>query len=281
LLIDATDSDYVDPDILSLIRDFQNETAPARGINVSLKGFREKYKLCDEIQFADYSTRELQDRVTPEQVLEILREGNRRFRTGNRLTRDFNLQIDATAEQQNPLAAVLSCIDSRVPAELIFDLGIGDMFSVRVAGNVVGTKTLGSLEYAANVAGVKLIVVMGHTRCSAVTSLVQLLGQKQDVSQATGCPHLPSIVSEIEPCLRPEELESLGEMHHEAREHFVDEIAKRNVVRTAHEIISRSKPIAEAVDAGRVMVVGALYDVRSGIVEFLPEHALAEESRIA
>ncbi len=278
LLIDASDTDYIDPDVLSLIRDFKDNTAPARGINVSLRGFRKKYMLHDDIQFADYSTRELQDRVTPQQVLEILREGNRRFRTGNRLSRDFSRQVGATAEGQNPLAVILSCIDSRVPAELVFDLGIGDIFSVRVAGNVIGTKSLGSIEYGVTVAGVKLVLVLGHTRCGAVTSSVQLLGDNQDVQQATGCPHLPSIVDEIEPSLDRHAFRQFHSMDQEAQEAFVDGVAKRNVIRTVEEIVARSEAVRRAVEAGQAIVVGALYDVKSGNIEFLTEQTKTSQS---
>ncbi len=189
VLIDASGTDYIDPDVLSLIRDFKNNVAPAHGVTVSLRGFRTKYQLHDDIQFADYSTRELQDRVSPQQVLDILMEGNRRFREGQKLTRDYGRQVDATAGGQNPLAVVLGCIDSRVPAELIFDLGIGDIFSVRVAGNIIGTKCLGSIEYGVGVARVKLVVVLGHTRCGAVTSSVSLLAEGKNVLEATGCEH--------------------------------------------------------------------------------------------
>ncbi len=255
IMIDASDSDYIDPDILSLIRDFKNNTAPAHGVLVSLRGFRKKYELHDEIQFADYSTRELQDRVSPEQVLEILREGNRRFQTGNRLTRDLGHQVGATAGGQNPLAVVLSCIDSRVPAELVLDLGLGDIFSVRVAGNVVGTKTIASIEYGVAVAGVKLVVVMGHTRCGAVTSSVKVLGGKLDVQAATGCPHLPAIVDEIKRCIEANELDQFPQLTQEQLEAFVDDVAKRNVVRTATEIVKRSEPIRMAIGTGQVMVV--------------------------
>jgi carbonic anhydrase/SulP family sulfate permease len=271
LLIDASDTDYFDPDVLSLIRDFKNVRGPARGVSVSLRGFRDKYNLQDDIQFADYSTRELQDRVTPEQVLDILREGNRRFRTGHRLTRDFQRQVGATAGGQTPLAAILSCIDSRVPAELVFDLGIGDIFSVRVAGNVIGSKSLGSIEYGVGVAGVKLVLVLGHTRCGAVTSSVQLLRENKNVEQATGCQHLHTIVDEIAPCVDSAELARLSDLSASEQESYVDEIAKRNVLRTVHEIIQRSTAIRQAVDAGKVLVVGALYDVKSGNIEFLLE----------
>lgn len=271
MLIDASDTDYMDPDVLSMIREFRDHRGPARDISVSLRGFRDKYNLNDDIQFADYSTRELQDRVSPEQVLEILREGNRRFRTGNRLTRDFGRQVDATAGGQTPLAAILSCIDSRVPAELVFDLGIGDIFSVRVAGNVIGSKSLGSIEFAVGVAGVKLVLVLGHTRCGAVTSSVQLLGDNKDVEQATGCQHLHKIVDEIAPCIESSEFRQFKAMDQAAGEAFVDEIARRNVLRTTREIIKRSAVIRRAVEDGNAMVVGALYDVKSGEIEFYQE----------
>ena len=278
VLIDATDTDYVDPDVLSLIRDFRDNVAPAHGVTVSLRGFREKYQLHDEVEFADYSTRELQGRLTPHQVIDILIEGNRRFRTGHRLSRDFSRQIDATATGQNPLAVVLGCIDSRVPAEHVFDLGIGDIFSVRVAGNVIGTKSLGSIEYGVSVAGVKLVVVLGHTRCGAVTSLVQLLSEGQDVQQATDCEHLHAIVNEVAHCVDADEYGRLKEMSQEDKDVFIDEVAQRNVLRTVHEIVERSSAVHKAVDEGQVMVIGALYDVKTGNIKFMLEEARASEA---
>ncbi len=278
LLIDASDTDYIDPDVLSLIRDFKNNRAPAHGVSVSLRGFRAKYNLKDDIQFADYSTRELQDRVTAQQVLEILREGNRRFRTGNRLSRDFGRQVGATAAGQTPLAAILSCIDSRVPAELVFDLGIGDIFSVRVAGNVIGSKSLGSIEYGVGVAGVKLVLVLGHTRCGAVTASVQLLGDNKNVEQETGCQHLHTIVDEIAPCLDAADYRQFKQMDQAEKETFVDQVASRNVRRTVQQIVERSAVIRQAVAEGRVLVVGAVYDVKSGEIEFLSEEAMPADA---
>jgi carbonic anhydrase len=272
-LIDATDTDYIDPDVLSLIRDFKEVSGPARGVKVSLKGFRSKYRLNDEIQFADYTTRDLQHEVTPEQVLEILREGNHRFSTGNQLSRDFVRQVDATAQSQAPLAVVLSCIDSRVPAELVFDLGLGDVFSVRVAGNVIGTKSLASVEYGVKVAGVKLVLVMGHTRCGAVTSSVELVGSNQTASDATGCQHLQSIVDELTPSVTKLMTRPLSELSPEEVEALVDDVSRYNVQRTVEEVVSRSGVIRDAVEAGDVRVVGAVYDVKSGEIEFLDTDA--------
>ncbi|MCA9231323.1 MAG: bifunctional SulP family inorganic anion transporter/carbonic anhydrase [Planctomycetales bacterium] len=273
LLIDASDTDYIDPDVLSLIRDFKEKRGPAHGVSVSLRGFRDKYNLEEDIQFADYSTRELQDRISPAQVLEILREGNRRFRTGTRLTRDFRRQVEATAEGQTPLAAILSCIDSRVPTELVFDLGIGDIFSVRVAGNVIGSKSLGSIEYAVSAAGVKLVLVLGHTRCGAVTSSVRLISERKDVEQATGCEHLRKIVDEIAPSIVDGDVEHFAALSEEAQESFVDKVAERNVLRTVRQIYERSSAIRQAASKGDILVVGAVYDVKSGHIEFLEEHA--------
>ena len=271
VLIDATDTDYVDPDVLGLIREFKENRGPAHGVTVSLRGFKQKYDLHDDVEYADYTTLELQDRATPQQVLDILREGNRRFRTGHRLTRDFQRQVDATAKGQTPLAAILSCIDSRVPAELVFDLGIGDIFSIRVAGNVIGSKSLASIEYAVGVAGVKLVVVLGHMRCGAVTSSVQLIGGNHDVEQQTGCQHLHKIVDEIAPCIDKSDLASFNQLNSEAQEAYVDEVAKRNVLRTVHEIKTRSNVVKQAMAAGQITVVGAMYDVKSGNIEFLEE----------
>jgi len=269
VLIDASGADYIDPDILSLLREFKDQRGPARNVTVSFRGFRDRYELQNEIQFADYSSRDMQDRISPEEVLEILIEGNRRFVDGKRLTRDLGRQVGQTATGQNPLAVVLGCIDSRVPAEIVFDLGIGDIFNVRVAGNVIGTKSLGSIEYGVGVAGVKLVLVLGHTRCGAVTSSLQLLSGPEDIEQATGCTHLAAIVQEIEESISREDLAQLKDAGAGSTEAMADDIARRNVFRTVGEITSRSRVIRDAVDTGKVMVAGAIYDVKSGKIEVL------------
>ena len=269
LLIDASNSDYIDPDILELIREFRDKKAPAHDVTVRLRGFKSSYELQDEVEFADYSARELRDQLTPQKALEILQEGNRRFRTGHRLSRDFERQIDATAKGQNPIAVVMGCIDSRVPVELVFDLGIGDIFSCRVAGNVLDVNSLGSLEYGVAVAGVKLVLVMGHTRCGAVTSSVRLHCAGQDVTEATGCPNLSPIVEAIGESLDRNECPVSADP---ADDHeLIDRVARRNVLRTVKAISERSEAIRNAVVAGQIMVVGAMYDVTNGGIEILTE----------
>ena len=275
LVIDASQTDYIDPDVLSLIRDFNANRGPMHGVHVSLRGFRNKYNIDNEIRFADYSTRELHDRLTPQQALDILKEGNRRFRTGSRLTHDFSRQVDGTALGQNPFAAVLSCIDSRVPAELVLDLGIGDIFSVRVAGNVPGSTTLGSLEYAVAVSGVKLVLVMGHTRCGAVSSTVNLLCTGKTVEEATGCGHLHSIVDHIDPCLDKDRCVLLDTLSQEQSDELVNDVARRNVHRTVRMITETIAVIRDAVESDKVMVVGAMYDVTTSNIDFFSELAKA------
>ena len=218
-----------------------------------------------------HSSRELQQRITPAEVLELLREGNQRFQKGDRLPRDYAALVKATSGGQTPLAAVLGCIDSRVPVELVFDVGIGDVFSIRVAGNVSGSKSLGSIEYAVAVAGVKLLLVLGHTRCGAVTSSVKLLGDKKDVTEATGCKHLHKIVDEVAPCIDESEFETFKAMDPESQNAFVDEVAKRNVLRAISEMLRQSDVIQQAVDAGNLMVAGGMYDVETGDVTFLTD----------
>ena len=192
-------------------------------MEVSFLGFRDKYKFKDQIQYVDYSTRELQETLTPNQVLEILKDGHHRFRSGHRLTRDLGRQVHATADGQHPLAVVLGCIDSRTPAELIFDLGVGDMFVVRIAGNISSRKVLGSLEYGCAVAKAKLILVMGHTRCGAVTTAVNTATSTESIARLTGCPHVEPVLREIQESIDLQQLRVVDRASPKGLEQFVNE----------------------------------------------------------
>jgi carbonic anhydrase/SulP family sulfate permease len=271
VLLDAQNTDYIDPDVLDLIRDFTERTAPAHNVEVSLFGFRSKYQLQDQIQYVDYSTRELQSAVSPQQVLQILKDGHERFRTGQRLTRDLGRLVNATANGQHPLAVVLSCIDSRTPAELIFDLGVGDIFSVRMAGNVTSRKVLGSMEFACAIAGSKLIVVMGHTRCGAVSAAVNLICSGETAEQATGCQHLGHVVQDIQKSVDPHSCRGFQQLEPSEKEAFLNSVSRRNVAQAVKSICRESQTLDRLVREGRLVVVGALYDVATGDIEFLPD----------
>lgn len=270
VLLDARNTDYIDPDVLGLIRDFKEKGGSARGVEVSLVGFRSEYKFENQIQYVDYSTRELQDAITPQQVLQILKDGHERFRSGRRLTRDFTRQVRTTAEAQHPLAVVLSCIDSPTPAERVFDLGMGDIFSIRIAGNISGQKVLASAEYGCAVAGAKLILVMGHTRCSAVGTAVKLLCSSQTTADATGCEHFHYIVNELQQSADQEICRALGERSTEDAWALVDAVAGRNVLRVIEQLRKQSGTLAGLMKHGRIEIVGAMYDVTTGDIVFLP-----------
>lgn len=270
VLLDAQSTDYIDPDVLGLIRDFDEQTAAARGVQVSLLGFRKKYQLLDRTQYLDCSTRELQTQLSPGQVLRILKDGHDRFQAGQRLTRDLGRQVRATSIGQHPLAVVLSCIDSRAPAELIFDLGVGDILSIRIAGNVVSPEVLGSMEYACAVAGAKLILVMGHTRCGAVTAATELACTPEAAAKAAGCLHLEPIVQVIQQSIDRTACLSMPTWTTDEKERFVNSVARANVSHVADLVLSQSHQISGLHQQGRVAIIGAVYDVATGGIEFLP-----------
>ncbi|MDX2251060.1 MAG: SulP family inorganic anion transporter [Nitrospira sp.] len=271
VLLDARSTDYIDPDVLDLIRDFKEQAGPAHGVEVSLVGFRSEYNFEDQIHYVDYSTRELQNAITPKQVLQILKDGHERARTGRRLTRDFSRQVRATAEGQHPLAVALSCIDSRTPVELIFDLGMGDIFSIRIAGNITSRKVLASAEYGCAVAGAKLILVLGHTRCGAVSAAVTLLRSNKTAADATGCQHLDSIVGAIHRSAAGDAVRQALISSSPDMAMITDSVARENVMRVVKELRQQSRTLDSLVQERRIAIVGAMYDVVTGNVEFVIE----------
>jgi carbonic anhydrase len=267
VVLDARRTDYIDPDVLSMLREFIDESAPARGVAVSTIGFRDRYSLADTILYVDFTSREVQASMTPQRVLQILKDGNARFLTDNRLNRDLGRQVDKTAAEQHPMAVVLSCIDSRAPAEILFDLGIGDIFSVRVAGNVAKEKVLGSMEFACKVAGSKLILVLGHTRCGAVKATCDLVAKDVDPTAETGMTNLWSITSVISESVRRE---TATASHRDgSNEQFVNRVAALHVGNTIEWIRRHSPTLAKMLDDGEIGIVGGIYDVVSGRVTFL------------
>ncbi len=271
VLLDARRTDYIDPDVYALIREFSEQTGPSRGVEVSLSGFQDTYDLRDRTRYAESTTAALQASLTPAQVLQVLKDGHERFLKGEHLTRDLGRQVNATAAGQHPLAVVLSCIDSRAPAELLFDTGLGDVFSVRVAGNVTGPKVLGSIEYACAVAGAKLVLVMGHTRCGAVTAAVDLFGTVATITEATGCEHLDEIVGFIQQSIDDSAGLRLATATADEKREFTNGVARRNVERAVETLLRDSKALSTLVAAGKLAIVGAMYDVVTGDIEYLGE----------
>jgi carbonic anhydrase len=197
-------------------------------------------------------TQESQSAMTPAQALERLRDGNARFAANATKPRDWSAKVAATASGQFPFAAVLACMDSRAPIEIVFDQGLGDVFGVRVAGNVVNDDELGSLEYAAKV-GAKLLVVLGHTRCGAVKGAIDGV----ELGNLTG------LLAKIHPAV---EAAKCSDAKSDA---CVTSVAEQNVRQSMREIRARSPYLAKYLDEGKIQLVGAMYDVETGRVTFL------------
>ena len=266
VILDARTTDYIDPDILSVIKEFRDQQAPVRGAQVSLTGFKDRYPIDDKIQYVDVSTRDVQAQTTPDRVLSLLKEGNQRFVSGERLNRDLVRQVDATSDGQHPLAVVLACIDSRIATEMIFDLGLGDIFSCRVAGNIAGTKMLGSMEFACKIAGAKLILVLGHTRCGAVKAACDLVEKEADPAAATGLTNLGALMGPLGEAIKRETSTTKG--RDGRNEEFVNRVAELNVLSVMDYIRANSPTLKELIDQDAVRLVGGMYDVRTGRVEF-------------
>lgn len=203
-------------------------------------------------------TKETQDNLTPRMALEILKEGNNRFINNLKAQRDLLSQVNDTREGQWPFAIILSCIDSRTSAELIFDQGLGDIFSVRIAGNIVNTDILGSMEFACKVAGSKLIVVLGHTKCGAVK------GACDHVEMG----NLTELLSKLQPSVYAETETVNTKERHSKNAKFVENVAAINVRRSVKSIIERSFIIEQMVENGEIGVVGAMYNIDTGKVGF-------------
>ena len=203
-------------------------------------------------------TKETQATMTPNKALDFLKEGNQRFQNNLKANRNLLEQVNDTSEGQFPFATILSCIDSRVSAELVFDQGLGDIFSIRIAGNFSNEDILGSMEFGCKLAGTKLVVVLGHTSCGAIKG---------------ACDHarlgnLTALINKIEPAV-----DAVTEPKDESQRNsknleFVDKVAEKNVLLTINNIRQHSPVLAEMEDNGEIKIVGAMYDISTGEVVF-------------
>jgi carbonic anhydrase len=214
-------------------------------------------------------TKEIQEKITPQQSLEILKEGNTRFIQNLKVNRNLLEQVNKTSGGQWPFAVILSCIDSRTSAELIFDQGLGDIFSIRIAGNIINDDILGSMEFACKVAGSKFIVVLGHKKCGAIK------GACDHVQMG----HLSGVLAKIEPAMHEET--TTKQNRNSGNEEFVENVARINVVRTVHDILNRSNIVREMVEEGKIGICGAMYDVATGQVEFYEDTIIINEPQEA
>ncbi len=205
-------------------------------------------------------TKEMQDAITPSMALDLLKDGNKRFMNNLKANRNLLQQANETSEGQHPFAIILSCIDSRTSAEIIFDQGLGDIFSVRIAGNVLNEDILGSMEYACKVAGSKIIVVLGHTKCGAIK------GACDNIRMG----NLTALLAKIRPAIDDET--TITENRNAENDEFVNKVALINVKRTMKCIVERSSILKEMLESGAIELIGGIHEITNGQVVFYEEN---------
>ncbi|MBT8492297.1 MAG: hypothetical protein KJO07_04490, partial [Deltaproteobacteria bacterium] len=258
LVIDASRTEHIDDDAVDIIRNFVNIQSKERDIGVSLLDFGGVIGGEPETKsYVNIFTRDRQLHHSGASALELLREGNERFVTGTTIERDYLRQVELTSEGQHPVAAVLGCIDSRAPAEIIFDKGIGDIFAVRVAGQVLNDDIIGSLEFAAAVANVHLILVLGHTRCGTIKAACK----GKEFGHATG------LLEKLQPSV--EAIKSRSESFDPSSSVTIELVSRDNIERVMDEIPKRSELIRDLIAEGELIIAGGLYRVESGEVDFI------------
>ena len=211
-------------------------------------------------------TKEFRDMITPLQAIDILKAGNKRFVDNLKVNRNLLQQVNETSDGQHPFAVILSCIDSRTSAELIFDQGLGDVFSVRIAGNIQNEDILGSMEFACKVAGAKIAVVLGHTKCGAVK------GACDRVEMG----NLTALLSKLKPAVESEK--SVASNRNSNNAEFVEKVATLNVHVTIKQVLKNSPILKEMIEKGEIALIGGMYDVESGLVDFYDEDIITAET---
>ncbi|WP_340122195.1 bifunctional SulP family inorganic anion transporter/carbonic anhydrase [Methylobacter svalbardensis] len=258
VVIDATRSKYIDYDVYEIIENFKIE-AQRKHIKLTIENLR-GFGVLKPVENARAPTYDTQQALTPAKVLALLKEGNERFVNNLKSNRNLLEQINDTRQGQFPIAIILSCMDSRTSVELIFDQGLGDVFSVRVAGNVINDDILGSMEYACKLAGSKLIVVLGHSHCGAIN------GACANVE----LDHLSGLLHKIKPAVDAVRAEESVEIS-ASNDELVQKVADKNVQLTVEQITSKSSLLDAMLKNGEIDIVGGMYDIETGKVKFYPQ----------
>jgi len=200
-------------------------------------------------------TKELQNQITPSNAVKLLKDGNQRFVNNLKMNRNLLQQVNETSESQHPFAVIISCMDSRTSAELIFDQGLGDVFSIRIAGNVINEDILGSSEFGCKVVGAKIVVVLGHTGCGAIKGAISNV----DLG------HLHFITHKVQRCIPALKTKYPNATENEMCSH----VTKENILMGVSDLKSRSSILEDMNHKGEIKIIGALYDISTGVVEFL------------
>lgn len=253
ILIDGTRTDFLDFDVKETLLNYKQNGVPHKHVNISFTGFRKKHAIKDEINFQYVMTKEILDKLTPDDIIEILKKGNNRFVNGKSQSKDLLRQVRESSPSQHSMTVILACIDSRSATELIFDQGFGDMVSIRIAGNVVNNDILGSIEFACRVLGTKLIMVLGHTSCGAVKAAFK------ELPDGNIGPLVEKIRVNIHKC-----------EHHKSSDEKVYALAKENIFSSVEEIRANEN-LKDLFESETIKIVGAMYDIETGVVDFFDD----------
>lgn len=268
LVLDARRTDYIDPDVLSLIREFHDKVAPVRKIQVQMIGFKTKYHFLELVDHVDFSSLESRDKLSPDQVMQVLIHGNRRYVEGHPLDRALLRNI-APPVGAKSIAVIVTGVDSQTPVELLFDLGLGDAYVVRVPGIAVDTRSLGGIEYAVSAGGARLVVVLGHVDQGLLTLAIRNACSSDNHAQIAGCAHLQQVLDQIGLSIDPSQASYFTQWSTEVQQDYLKELTLKHISKTVKQLVSESSAIEQWVQAGEIELVGALYESSSGIVQFL------------
>jgi carbonic anhydrase len=255
VILEAKNTDYIDEDILEIVETFRNTVAKENNIQLNISGFQDRFRINDQIQFVNIIDKEEQEKLSPKDILEILINGNLRFANGEFSEKYLNHQVAATSHHQHPIAVVVSCIDSRTSPELVFDLGIGDIISIRIAGNIINKEIIESIEFACQKIGTKLVLVLGHSNCGAVTYAVN--NDSVNYSSIT-----EKIQRSIKACNCTSE--KIG-----SDSQLLDKVIVANTNNSITEILINSEYLNNEVKNQNISIVSGFYDTKSGLVNFV------------
>jgi len=255
VIIEAKNTDYIDEDILEIVETFRNTVAKENNIQLNISGFQNRFRIDDQIQFVNIIDKDEQQKLTPQGVLEILIEGNKRFSNGDFSEKYLNQQVAATSQRQHPIAVVISCIDSRTSPELVFDLGIGDIISIRIAGNIINKEIIESIEFACQKIGTKLVLVLGHSNCGAVTYAIN-----------EGSTYYSSITEKIQHSIEACNCTSETILSDPT---LLDTVIKANTNNSITEILINSEYLNKEVKTRNISIVSGFYDTKTGLVDFI------------
>lgn len=255
VILDASKTDYIDNDVLEIIKDFKEVIVPERNIKLNKIGLKKEYDLTEHIQFINVLDKKTQQQLTPDKILNLLKAGNNRFINGKWSKKEFKHQVDATSSGQYPMAVILSCIDSRITPEMVFDSNLGDLISIRVAGNIINNEIIGSMELSHKEIGTKLIVVKGHANCGAINAAIHGINEG----------YIALITHKIKPSI--DKAIQLQNTKH-SQNNLLEEACRLNIQNSLYEILKTSQYITEQIKEGKLGIVSAYYDTTTGNVSF-------------